>query len=259
MIDTSHENAVKVENWFIANNKELDCSDQSVVQIYNDVSYYGKITESLSFKDRTQIMKKQISFIRKNILGLMYRQNNSVRGIKAGYVYAVENPAWKDYVKIGATIDVYDRLNSYQTSCPFRDYSLIGYVFTHDKFSLEKEIHDKFERNGEWIKTDKSTIKRFLKDHEQFPEDAISRFCLEEVIKAIGLSSVVFNEKVEKLKVKRFLSLVKSTLTSISEQFKTLDVKSPNCVRRQNRVWYYKELDLKMVVEDGYVKVLFDK
>lgn len=204
-------------------------------------------------------MKTQISYIRKNILGLLYKQNSSAKGIKAGYVYAIHNPAWEDYVKIGVAIDVYDRLGSYQTSSPFRDYELIGYVFSNDRISLEKEIHSKFERNNEWVKTDKSAIKRFLKDHEDFPTDLISRFCLSETISAIGRSEVVRKENLEKNKIKLFLAQVKHSLTSVSETYKSLDVKNSGCVVRKNRVWYYKQLEMFMVLDGDEVQVIWNE
>ena len=259
MIDTKHENALKVRDWFDKNGLKLSCSDDTVVEIYKDISYYGKIVNSISFKDRVGVMKMQISFIRKNILGLMYKENNSAKGIKEGYVYAIHNPAWEEYVKIGVAIDVYDRLASYQTSSPFRDYEVIGYVYSNDRLALEKEIHAKFERKNEWIKTDKSTIKRFLKDHEDFPSDAISRFCLMETINAIGESEVVRKESVEKLKVRLFLKHVKHALKSVSETYNNLDVSSSDCVKRQNKVWYHPGLEMFMVVEDGLVKVIWNE
>ena len=258
MIDTKHENAVKIENWFKDKNLKITCSDDVVVDIYKDICYYGKITESVSFKERVNIMKTQISYIRKNILGLMYKENSSAKGIKSGYVYAIHNPAWESYVKIGVAIDVYDRLNSYQTSSPLRDYELIGYVFSNDRLSLEKEIHNKFERNNEWVKTDKSTIKRFLKDHEDFPTDLISRFCLGETISAIGRSDIVRKQISEKNKVKMFLCHTKSCLTSVSDTYKTLDVKSSDCVVRKNKIWYYKQLEMFMVVDGEDVQVIWN-
>ncbi|MEK9820466.1 MAG: hypothetical protein VW443_12860, partial [Pseudomonadales bacterium] len=38
--------------------------------------------------------------------------------IKEGYVYAIRNKAWPEWVKIGKAIDAQDRLNGYQTSSP---------------------------------------------------------------------------------------------------------------------------------------------
>ena len=259
MIDTEHENAKVVQEWFENKGIPLEYSDSLAIQIYKDVSYYGKIVNSISYADRVRVMKKQISFIRKNILGLMYRENNSAKGIKCGYVYAIHNPAWEDYVKIGAAIDVYDRLASYQTSSPLRDYEMLGYVFSDDRFALEKEIHKKFDRKNEWIKTNKDSIKKFLKDHEDFPTDSIARFCLEETVKSIGECDQVKKETVEKNKVRMFLKMVKHTLKSISLTYAQVDVESSGSLKRKNKIWFHQQLNIFMVVEDDVVKVVWDK
>lgn len=253
MIDIKHENALKVKDWFETRGIEYCTDDDVLVSIYKDISYYGSVVNSTSFTDRVKIMKKQISFIRKNILGLAYDLNKSAKGIKSGYVYAIHNPAWNDYVKIGVAIDVYDRLNSYQTSSPFRDYELIGYVFSDDRLRLEKEIHNKFERNNEWIRTDKSTIKRFLKDHEYFPLDAINRFCVEETIKAIGLCDEVKRKGSEKEKVRWYFKQVKHVLLNISPTYKDVDVDSKDCLMHFCGKWINVGLGLSVVVKDGCV------
>ena len=76
---------------------------------------------------------------------------------KDGYVYALTNPAWPDWVKIGMAIDAEDRCNGYQTSSPFRDYQLHHSVYCDDRRSLERKAHKAVERiaeerNGEWFK-----------------------------------------------------------------------------------------------------------
>lgn len=256
MIDTKHENALKVKEWFESKGVEYTVDDSVLVQVYKDISYYGAIVNSLSYSERVRVMRMQISYIRKNILGLLYEKNQSAKGIKYGYVYAIHNPAWKDYVKIGVAIDVYDRLNSYQTSSPLRDYELIGCVFSDDRLSLEKEIHDKFERNNEWVKTNKSTIKKFLKDHEYFPMDKISSFCLRETIKCIGSCSQVTSKDVEKDKIRTFLSLVKNAVSVVDTSFSQVDVKSKDSIKRINCKWIHEGLGFTMKTEDRCVVVL---
>lgn len=254
MIDIQHENAKKVESWFINNNRQISCDDTTVFNIYKDISYYGSVIDNLSIKDRIRIAKIQISYIRKNILGLLHRQNqNSAKGIKQGYVYAIHNPAWRDYVKIGVAIDVYDRLKSYQTSSPFRDYELIGYVFANDRLELEKEIHSKFERNNEWIKTDKTCIKKFLKDHEPFPDQEIEMFCTLETIRAIGRSKQVLEVYSDKEKIKRFLSLVKTALVSRNVKFKNMDVLHKSTLVKTGNSWKNVSLGIEMQIKDGAV------
>lgn len=62
--------------------------------------------------------------------------------IKEGYVYALTNPAWRGWVKIGMAIDVEDRVNAYQTSSPFRDFHLRGYAHFSDRRKAESDVHD---------------------------------------------------------------------------------------------------------------------
>ena len=76
--------------------------------------------------------------------------------VKEGYVYAISNPAWPDWIKIGMAIDAEDRLNGYQTSSPMRDYKLLHSVPSKDRGKLERVAHKAAalcgERQGEWFK-----------------------------------------------------------------------------------------------------------
>ena len=76
---------------------------------------------------------------------------------KSGYVYVITNTAWPEWVKVGMAIDADDRLNSYQTSSPFRDYELQYSVYCKDRRKLEGKAHKAVEaiasdRNNEWFK-----------------------------------------------------------------------------------------------------------
>jgi hypothetical protein len=77
------------------------------------------------------------------------------KGIKDGYVYAIVNSAWPNWVKIGMAIDAEDRLNGYQTSSPMRDYKLIHSVYSKNRSKAERNAHklaEKIaERKGEWF------------------------------------------------------------------------------------------------------------
>ena len=76
--------------------------------------------------------------------------------VKEGYVYAIANPAWPDWIKIGMAIDAQDRLNGYQTSSPMRDYVLVYDVYFKDRLEAERKAHkvaERYgERQGEWFK-----------------------------------------------------------------------------------------------------------
>ena len=94
--------------------------------------------------------------------------------VKEGYVYAISNPAWPEWVKIGKAIDADDRLGSYQTSSPMRDYRLIHSVYFDDRNQAEHKAHKlaaakssqawNKDLNGEWFYlTDEQAIQ-VLKD-----------------------------------------------------------------------------------------------
>jgi hypothetical protein len=76
--------------------------------------------------------------------------------IKEGYVYAIVNAAWPEWVKIGKAIDAEDRLNGYQTSSPMRDYKLIHSVYFDDRNVAELKAHAIAQgmapRKNEWFK-----------------------------------------------------------------------------------------------------------
>ena len=76
--------------------------------------------------------------------------------VKEGYVYAMYNPAWPEWIKIGMAIDAQDRLNGYQTSSPMRDYALVYDVYFKDRLEAERKAHkvaERYgERQGEWFK-----------------------------------------------------------------------------------------------------------
>ena len=76
--------------------------------------------------------------------------------VKEGYVYAIANPAWPDWIKIGMAIDAQDRLNGYQTSSPMRDYVLVYDIYFKDRLEAERKAHkvaERYgERQGEWFK-----------------------------------------------------------------------------------------------------------
>jgi len=87
-----------------------------------------------------------------------------------GYVYAIRNAAWPDWIKIGKAVDADDRLSSYQTSSPMRDYKLIHSVYFEDRNVAERKAHtlaaaktthpwNKHD-NGEWFKiTDEQAME----------------------------------------------------------------------------------------------------
>ena len=84
------------------------------------------------------------------VVTLLYDQQTE------GFLYVNANPAWEEWVKKGMAVNAEDRLKSYQTSSPFRDYELIIAMPVKDRRLAEAEAHKKAEeiareRNGEWF------------------------------------------------------------------------------------------------------------
>ena len=66
------------------------------------------------------------------------------------------NAAWPEWVKIGKAVDAEDRLSSYQTSSPMRDYTMIHYAYSDDRNVSERQAHERAsklgEKRNEWFK-----------------------------------------------------------------------------------------------------------
>jgi len=88
-----------------------------------------------------------------------------------GMVYIITNPAWRGWVKIGMAVDANDRCNGYQTSSPFRDYTVIATINTDDRRKAEAMAHELAEslasdRRNEWFKMKTSQARRVLVEVE---------------------------------------------------------------------------------------------
>ena len=88
---------------------------------------------------------------------------------KDGYVYAITNPAWEGWVKIGMAVDADDRCKSYQTSSPHRDYKLEHCLYFKDRRKAEQKAHEKAEEiaeecGSEWFKIPVDEAVRIIGD-----------------------------------------------------------------------------------------------
>lgn len=96
----------------------------------------------------------QLNYTRLSLLRVKYHRNgDKAIGIKEGYVYIVSNKAWPDKYKIGSTISIPDRLKTYQSYSPHRDYVFECYFFSSDRRSIEREFHVSLDADHEWIQT----------------------------------------------------------------------------------------------------------
>jgi predicted GIY-YIG superfamily endonuclease len=78
---------------------------------------------------------------------------------KSGYLYIIQNPAWENWLKIGITDNLEKRLQTYQTSSPYRDYKLIYSLYHPEYKEAEKKIKESmrpFAKNtkNEWFEVD---------------------------------------------------------------------------------------------------------
>ena len=128
-------------------------------QLAKYVAEYGD-----NFGKRDNKLKSSNYRYARRLAGKTLIKLNKARGakftdIKAGMVYIIENPVFPDHYKIGMTLDVHDRLATYQTYDPLRRYSLLKYEFVLDKKLTESRIlshPEAYKEAGEWIRRDKA-------------------------------------------------------------------------------------------------------
>jgi hypothetical protein len=80
-----------------------------------------------------------------------------LNAVKEGYVYLITNPAWTGWVKCGKAVDAEDRLRSYNTSAPHRDYKIGFSVFSKNRHAAESRAHRLLKKaaraaKNEWFK-----------------------------------------------------------------------------------------------------------
>jgi len=143
--------------------------------------YYKDNPEAVKARDakRMYVNNKEISKFDplhtagryKTFEGAAFASLNNYASVKEGYVYVVSNPAWEGWFKVGMALDAYDRCAGYQTSSPFRDYTVEYCKYFEDRREAEKTAHTQLKSKGvqnssEWFKTDLTTIKTIIKDIE---------------------------------------------------------------------------------------------
>ena len=106
----------------------------------------------------------------KTLEGAAFASLNNYSSVEEGYVYAVSNPAWEGWFKVGMALDAYDRCAGYQTSSPFRDYKVEYCKYFTDRRKAEQNIHtklaeQKIESRGEWFRGSLTNIKSVIQQH----------------------------------------------------------------------------------------------
>tara|TARA_R110002051_G_scaffold323981_1_gene419451 strand:- start:10492 stop:11091 length:600 start_codon:yes stop_codon:yes gene_type:complete len=105
---------------------------------------------------------------------------SSLKNYKAnltGQVYIITNSHFKDWVKIGMAVDANDRLKTYQTASPHRDFVLVHSYDFQDRRKAETDAHEELKKYFNWrsewfncsaIEAKKILDNLFIKDiHEQ--------------------------------------------------------------------------------------------
>lgn len=86
---------------------------------------------------------------------------------KEGFIYIISNSEFPNYYKIGVTSDIDNRLRTYQTSSPHRNFKLEYYIHHPDCYLAEQKIRENMryfakEIKNEWYKVDLSIAKSRL-------------------------------------------------------------------------------------------------
>ena len=155
-----------IENWLTENGLVPNLTDDFVRFVYESVlEQKFALKDAISPKTRQRGFTLQYEFVRRDLLKILHKWNNySASGISAGYVYAIGNPSWDNFVKIGSAIDVNDRLGSYQTSSPHRDYFIIDYYFVLDRRAEESHLHAMFkDKQFEWCNVSIIEVQKIFK------------------------------------------------------------------------------------------------
>lgn len=199
----SHNNVKEILKWLEKENLEISFDIDFILKTYKEVFLQKfAVSKSTSLESRYRAAKTQIWFIALNLLIVQHIKNNSsARNIKEGFVYAITNPAWPGYVKIGSAFNAFDRLKSYQTSSPFRDFKMVRSIFVGDRIAYEKSLHTKFNCDNEWAKIDLQEVLTEFKIIEHQFDDKIYEFCSKEILNFLRHSPKIFEKKSNKNKL----------------------------------------------------------
>lgn len=97
----------------------------------------------------------------------------------SGYLYIITNRAWPGYIKVGVTKDLKNRLKTYQTGSPHRDYVLRYSLYHPDYLIAEKRIKDTMKPfaksiKNEWYEVDYQVAKvRLLEQLEDYDTNSV--------------------------------------------------------------------------------------
>lgn len=92
---------------------------------------------------------------------------NQQISLRGGYIYVVVNPSYPGWLKVGCTVDLNKRLQTYQTSDPHRAFEFRFKRFVPDRRIAERMLIEELRHLdilGEWVKTDfRAVVEIFRK------------------------------------------------------------------------------------------------
>lgn len=121
----------------------------SHIKIYGEL--FGKKKGGIKSKTNERYARKLAGL---TFLKLNFSRDASFKQMKSGLVYMIGNDCFPNHYKIGMTIDLNSRLESYQTYDPYRNFKIVKYDFVLDRVLTEKKLlgHPFITKEqGEWI------------------------------------------------------------------------------------------------------------
>ena len=84
--------------------------------------------------------------------------------MSSGYLYIITNKSWPGWMKIGTTRNLKTRLQTYQTSSPFRNYEVMYSIKHPEYLQAEQNIKLQMKRfakriKNEWYEVDIEVAK----------------------------------------------------------------------------------------------------
>jgi sulfatase maturation enzyme AslB (radical SAM superfamily) len=84
--------------------------------------------------------------------------------MSSGYLYIITNKSWPGWIKIGTTRNLKTRLQTYQTSSPFRNYEVMYSIKHPEYLQAEQNIKLQMKRfakriKNEWYEVDIEVAK----------------------------------------------------------------------------------------------------
>jgi hypothetical protein len=141
--------------------------------VYERSCYYCQQNGRALYERRTEKREKKQRYIAKQaekIKNKILLDDTKVTGkqtsVTEGFIYAIENSAWKGWIKVGCSSNLDERLSTYQTGDPFKQYKIILSKPVKHRKDAEKEIHNllrKVDKNGEWFHTSKDYLANLFR------------------------------------------------------------------------------------------------